>query len=391
MDTLRKKIRKIQARRQMNLLDREMNEFQESLNDFQASFRRRESVRYRHGHKSRCSDDKLLIEQELRQKMILEDSVCLGAAKMIAVSKTETQIIEASKTLMLSHSRLEGLKKELSSVTKGIHVNGKRSRLAEVSLSDLRIPLAWTQGETTDKHKYVIFCTLSSGAQVFDTGLVLVDPSHPDISFSEAFVFSNMDSNFDLKLDIYCHQLRETNIDSYGTKKWFSIIKETVMQKNSLQSNKKAINFQLLKTKHLTLQDSSDIVESYDLDSSRTSSGSSSSSSLTNSSFCKSLKLFGQICCRLSVAPYCRTEAVRTGLLSLSWLETNKLVQNCFVRLSNWRLEVWQTTSHFRRGEEPWMSIVLGSGSLIRQDGDRFCVENADEAETTGFSKLLLS
>ena len=127
-----------------------------------------------------------------------------------------------------------------------------------------------------------------------------------------------MDSNFDLKLDIYCHQLRETNIDSYGTKKWFSIIKETVMQKNSLQSNKKAINFQLLKTKHLTLQDSSDIVESYDLDSSRTSSGSSSSSSLTNSSFCKSLKLFGQICCRLSVAPYCRTEAVR--LERRSWM-----------------------------------------------------------------------
>ena len=38
MDTLRKKIRKIQARRQMNLLDREMNEFQESLNDFQANW-----------------------------------------------------------------------------------------------------------------------------------------------------------------------------------------------------------------------------------------------------------------------------------------------------------------------------------------------------------------
>ena len=75
------------------------------------------------------------------------------------------------------------------------------------------------------------------------------------------------------------------------------------------------------------------------------------------------------------------TSLTRTGLLSLSWLETNKLVQNCFVRLSNWRLEVWQTTSHFRRGDEPWMSIVLGSGSLIRQDGDRFCVENADQAE----------
>ena len=147
-----------------------------------------------------------------------------------------------------------------------------------------------------------------------------------------------MDSNFDLKLDIYCHQLRETNIDSYGTKKWFSIIKETVMQKNSLQSNKKAINFQLLKTKHLTLQDSSDIVESYDLDSSRTSSGSSSSSSsLTNSSFCKSLKLFGQICCRLSVAPYCRTEAVR--LERRSWIFICLWMVNWWVR---WELLVYQ-------------------------------------------------
>ena len=51
---------------------------------------------------------------------------------MIAVSKTETQIIEASKTLFLACSRMESLKKELSLVSKGGLVNKKRSREAEV-------------------------------------------------------------------------------------------------------------------------------------------------------------------------------------------------------------------------------------------------------------------
>ena len=42
---------------------------------------------------------------------------------MIAVSKTETQIIEASKTLFLACSRLETLKKELSLVNKVNHIH----------------------------------------------------------------------------------------------------------------------------------------------------------------------------------------------------------------------------------------------------------------------------
>ena len=88
--------------------------------------------------------------------------------RMLAVSKSETQIIESSKTLMLSCARLEGLKNELSLVTKGSYVRSKRSRLAEVSLTDLRIPLAWRQSQDNlgDKRKFAIFCTVTSGAQV---------------------------------------------------------------------------------------------------------------------------------------------------------------------------------------------------------------------------------
>ena len=87
---------------------------------------------------------------------------------MLAVSKSETQIIESSKTLILSCARLEGLKNELSLVTKGSYVRSKRSQLAEVSLTDLRIPLAWRQSQDNlgDKRKFAIFCTVTSGAQV---------------------------------------------------------------------------------------------------------------------------------------------------------------------------------------------------------------------------------
>ena len=87
------------------------------------------------------------MERELRRKIKLEDSVGLEAERMLAASKSETQIIKSSKTLMLSRARLEGLKNELSLVTKGNYVRVKKSRKAEVSLTDLRIPLAWKQSQ----------------------------------------------------------------------------------------------------------------------------------------------------------------------------------------------------------------------------------------------------
>ena len=116
------------------------------------------------------------MERELRRKIKLEDSVSLEAERMLAASKSETQIIKSSKTLMLSRARLEGLKNELSLVTKGNFVRVKKSRKAEVSLTDLRIPLAWKQSQEnlSDTRKFAIFCIVTSGAQIFDTGVKIV-------------------------------------------------------------------------------------------------------------------------------------------------------------------------------------------------------------------------
>ena len=91
----------------------------------------------------------------------MEDSVSLGSTRLIAVSKSETQILEASKTLLLSCTRLTSLKEELSLVRKGLSNPPPRPRLAEVSLSNLSIPLVWRQSETDlCEKKFAVFCLI---------------------------------------------------------------------------------------------------------------------------------------------------------------------------------------------------------------------------------------
>ena len=135
---------------------------QENLNEFQASFRRRESIRWRKGNKKTEVSSKSTREKEIKNQMSLEDSVSLGSTRLIAVSKSETQILEASKTLLLSCTRLQSLKEELRLVSKGLYNPPVRPRLAEVSLSNLSIPLVWRQSESDlcEKKKFAVFCLI---------------------------------------------------------------------------------------------------------------------------------------------------------------------------------------------------------------------------------------
>jgi len=84
------------------------DEYQEGLNQFQMTKIRRESIRVK-----KCPGGKTGLEKDLKKKIILEESVCLGSARLIIASKSESQILEASKALMLGCTRLETLKTEL--------------------------------------------------------------------------------------------------------------------------------------------------------------------------------------------------------------------------------------------------------------------------------------
>ena len=69
-----------------------------------------------------------------------------------------------------------------------------------------------------------------------------------DITFSEAFLFSNMKPEFDIKLDVFCHRLRGEAGGS-GPRNWF----QKMMGGNTKFFPRKAMNFKLLTTKHLAV------------------------------------------------------------------------------------------------------------------------------------------
>ena len=97
---------------------------------------------------------------------------------------------------------------------------------------------------------------IASVGQIFDTSVKIVDRNCADITFSEAFLFSNMKPEFDIKLDVFCHKLRgEAGVS--GPRNWF----QRMMGGNTkFLHQRKAMNFKLLTTKHLTVDDCSDEV-----------------------------------------------------------------------------------------------------------------------------------
>eukprot|EP00092_Neocalanus_flemingeri_P041723 GFUD01045444.1.p1 GENE.GFUD01045444.1~~GFUD01045444.1.p1 ORF type:complete len:466 (-),score=129.25 GFUD01045444.1:22-1419(-) len=368
METLRRSFCKVRARRRM-FSPEPASEYQEGLSKFQVNCRRRESVRVK-----RISGGRAGLEREIKKKMSLEESVCLGSAKLISASKSESQILEASKTLLLGCSRLDTLRTELGLLTRGEWRNLQRSRLAEVSLSDLRIPLAWKQrdqlSEMGDNKKFAVFCIIRSGTQVYDTSLISpIDRSVTDLSFSDIFGFSNLPSDFVIKIEVYSHCISPGLL---GTpKNWIRKIKSKITTNQKTHSSRVA-SFDLLAETSLTIDDAKDAIECHDLDK-------TAATATTSAKDHQMPQLFGQICFRLAVSPYCKQEPLMTGSLSVSWPESEIIVPGCFARLMNWKLEIWSSTAQFRRGEQPWKVVSIDSMSLVREMGDKFCVENEKE------------
>ena len=80
---------------------------------------------------------KLLAEKQEQQ------AASLAAVKLLAASSSEDQSVEGAKTIELARLRLEAVNSELLVISRESYARTKRPRLAEVSLTDLRIPLVW--------------------------------------------------------------------------------------------------------------------------------------------------------------------------------------------------------------------------------------------------------
>lgn len=362
------------------------DDYQNGINQFQAAVRKRESIRIK---LQICSTPGIL-EKDLRNKILVEESICRGTAKFIEASHNQPQAVEAAKNLTLGNLRVDMLRFELNKLRRGRgsprNKQGKPS-YAAVSLSDIRIPLVWRPGghhDMGDTRKFAVFCIARVGAQIYDTALISpVDRHITDVSFSDALLFSRMPPYFELKLEVYSHMLEDHHKYNNPRKIAKSIgravgrtLAKSLKDSKDNQSDPpperevKGPKFSLIATATLRLEDAGDEVNSHEL-------------YLEDRENERTPQLFGQFCCRLAVQPDCREEAVLVGGLGVRFPE-NEIAgwqEGWWARLMDWKLCMWTGVEQYQAARSPVRQVRVDQDTKIRdhQDGETFSIENIGE------------
>lgn len=366
-------------------------EYQQGLTQFQAAARKRESIRL----KLQMGAAPGVLEKDLNDKIMVEESVCKGTARFLAACKNEAQCLEASKNLLLGQMRVDMLKFELNKLRRGRGSPAKKQgnpSYAAVSLSDMRVPLLWRprdhMQDTGDSRRFALFLIARVGAQIYDTGLVYpIDRNSTDVTFNDVLLFSKMPPYFELKLELYSFLLSDQSMQANHTKivQTAKSISKAVGKRiartlgdhagaenqfNSDREKKVAgPKFDLLATATLRLEEAGEEVRSHEL----------YLEEAENSGTDRLPPLFGQFCARLAVQPYCREEPVLVGSLAVRKGD-GKWQEDCWVRLMDWKLSLWSSVDQFEQSRSPGRILRVDQETIIKDgnspQGDSFTLEN---------------
>ena len=349
MNTLRRSFKK-------KTRDPLYSEFQDGISQFQLRSRIRESTR------AKRRDGRILLVHQQIQK---EQNIIDATTKLIQICNNPMQQIEARKALLLSEKRLEWLQ---SNGVKNCVAQSPSWKLAEISISDMRVPVAWNPDhllrDVGDTSQFVLFALISCQGQIYDTTLVYpVDRQVTDVSFPDVISLSMLPPDFQVTISFYSCQL---NQDQSAKKALIKLIKSKFI--GSQRKEKLSSEFTEIAACTLELQDTSNTIQCYPL---------TSTPGLNRQSTVPTL--FGQICCRLAARPYSATQCTRQGTLSISWPESEIVVPNCYAELVDWTLKVWTSQGEYRSSALPWKSVRLDNKSTVREDETKFRVENEQE------------
>ncbi|XP_055314578.1 tyrosine-protein phosphatase 3-like [Sitodiplosis mosellana] len=339
-------------------------------------------------------------ELDLEQKIDLEIKMREGSAKLLAAcnnpkaigctgnltSAQNTQILEAAKNLLTSNERMTAYMAELQRRKRdrcepiGKLSGNKQKMTAKVSLSEIRMPLMWRDTDhfknKGDHRRFAVFCLVRIGTDIFDTSLLCpVDRSLTDISFNDAILFSNVEPNFELKLEVYAVMM-ETDLTIASTPRKIkntihSSISRTVGKrlastlKDELNNAKIGPKFELIAKATLTLAEASDLPHTHDL----TLTTTCSSNNMNNNQFNTKLPLFGHFCCRLAIQPDFMKTNYCTGNLQVLSPNENQFSE-IYARLQAFKLTYWDNLEAFENNTEPKHSIEVTRDSKAKRRGD---------------------
>lgn len=320
---------------------------------------------------------------ELQQKIDHEIKMRDGTAKLMAASKHPAQLLEAAKNLLTSNNRMIAYMTELQKrkndevMGKNLSVEGNQTPCkAKVGITDIRIPLMWKDSDhfknKGDHRRYVVFCLLKIGTEIYDTTLIKdVDRSMTDITFEDAIVFQNIPHDFECKLEIYCHKLYD-DLTIASTpkkiKKKFNDLSSSVGRSvgrrlSGLKEDADSISgnmivgpkYDLMGTGTMRLSDASTSIKTHDL--------------VLETSTESELPLFGHFCCRLAVQPNCLSEETMSGYLHIQASESVQEDWGQFwCLLKNLELNCWKNPANMHMVQPDYHIPVTKDTQLCEAD-----------------------
>ncbi|XP_043224667.1 rhotekin-like isoform X2 [Amphibalanus amphitrite] len=276
---------------------------------------------------------------DLERKIDVEIKIREGSSRLLAACKHPQQSLEASKTLLTSNERMATYLTELQRRKDVGHTVKWRPHMANLCVSDLRMPLIWKEEDhfrnRGDFRRFAVFCLVRVGTDIFDTTLINpVDRSMTDVCFDDVFVFKKVSPDFTCSVEVYSHVLHEDLSIASTPRKirqtLHSSISRTVGKrlaaslKDELSEENSGPQFRCIARANLRVQEVDETVRSHDL-------------TLSGDEAKADLPLFGQICCRLAAEPYTRlTDSVAGKVMTKrdgDWSESHGTLRGYQLRL----------------------------------------------------------
>lgn len=314
-----------------------------------------------------------LQEYDLEQKIDLEIKMREGTTKLLAACRHQLQTLEAAKNLLTSNERMSAYMAELQRRKKAAPSRGLgygcQPSTAQVSLSDLRMPLIWRDTDhfknKGDYRRFAVFCLARIGTEIYDTTLLCpVDRSLTDLTFPDVLIFNQIASDFEFRLEVYSHILQDDMSMASTPRKIkktiHSSISRTVGKKlaaslrDELNTGKIGPQFELMATARLSLDEVHDSIHTHDLQI----------ENLENRTH--QLPLFGHFCCRLAAQPDCISQESCSGDLMILDVDAGRQWVFMWGQLQAFRLDLWVKQEHWEKGQDPVRSIVVDRETVIK-------------------------
>ncbi|KAM3606942.1 uncharacterized protein V6R79_026175 [Siganus canaliculatus] len=323
----------------------------------------------------------------IQEKLDFEMRMREGAYKLLLACSKREQVLNASKNLLTCNARIKAYltqlrKKEEQDMMGAV---GRFSDQAShdrvpcngtVALSGLRIPLMWRDSDHFNNRgssrRVAIFCLMQIGSEVFDTEMVVVDRSVTDICFEGVTIFKDVDSLFELKVELWSCALEEEPTlvntpkklakklrNSFGKsagKKLCPLLEspdpDTFLQYNPIPLGAK---YSLLAYTTLSLPEAEGSFQSHSL------------IVLQGADWSSWLPLYGNLCCRLVAQPTCMTQSMTSGYLSQK--QTVEGISRCcslYCVLSAGVLSCYFTPEEIDAKLQPTLIVPVNKDTRIR-------------------------